>query len=122
MANIQNNLKMIAFAEQLKPAVLPPVVLPPASQAETPAMVPAEESAKNATKAGNIFAPKPIHSAAKPELSRIGRSHSMFVANYVKPEDSSADDKVSEEEKQSEAMASQLDNKKDMLDGAGFRK
>ena len=40
-------------------------------------------------KSSNIFAPKPMH--AKIETSRIGRSHSMYVTNPLKPEISTGD-------------------------------
>jgi hypothetical protein len=66
-------------------------------------------------KAGNIFAPKPLHVASRADNGRIGRSHSMYVTNPVKP-DVSTGDKSNGSEKQSEVV-SQSSEKKTPSDG-----
>lgn len=71
-------------------------------------------------KANNIFAPKPLHVLGKHESTRIGRSHSMYVTNPMKPEVSTGD-KSNRSDKQSEAV-SQTSDKKELSDQNNSRK
>lgn len=61
-------------------------------------------------KANNIFAPKPLHVANRADNGRIGRSHSMYVTNPVKP-DVSTGDKSNGSEKQSEEVSQSSEKK-----------
>lgn len=62
------------------------------------------------TPKANIFAPKPMHVMSKPDTGRIGRSHSMYVTNPIKPEMSTGD-RSNGTEKESEVVSQSSDKK-----------
>lgn len=95
--NIQTNFKMYGMLEQLKLSLYSSP-----SQLEAQPAVQMNSMDAFIPKAGNIFAPKPIHATQRGESTRIGRSHSMYVQNPLKKEPfiedkSSENDKISEE-------------------------
>lgn len=99
--SIQNNLKLMGVLEQYK------VSLQMQSQQEMPQINPFMSLGASTPKGSGIHAPKPLHAKCD---TRIGRSHSMYVTNPVKPEVSTGD-KSNGSEKQSEAVSQSSDRK-----------
>jgi hypothetical protein len=113
--NIQNNIHLIGILENLK-VNMNQVQM----EQEMSLMNPVANFGINTPKAGNIFAPKPLHATKKSEFTRIGRSHSMYVSEPVKPEISTGD-KSNGSDKNSEA-GSQNSEKKQISDTNNARK
>ena len=115
VSNIQNNFKLISILEQCRfnTAQIQ-------AQQEAPTFNSCFSVGNNTPKASNIFAPKPLHAMNRVESTRIGRSHSMFVPNPIKPEVSTGD-KSNGSDKHSEAV-SQTSDKKELSDHTNSRK
>jgi hypothetical protein len=115
MMNIQTNMNMIGMLDNIKISMAQFQ-----SEQEALAMNTNPSFELNTPKTGNIYAPKPMHATKKPEYTRIGRSHSMFVTQPLKPEVSTGDksngsDKITEE-------LSQNSDKKELSDVNNTRK
>lgn len=113
--SIHNNLRVMQTLDQVKAHISQFQ-----QQQEVPQMNSFFSSGMSTPKASNMYAPKPLHVTSRVDSTRIGRSHSMYVPNPIKP-DVSTGDKSNGSDKHSEVV-SQNSDKKQLSDAANIRK